>query len=90
MADAEKPTPPPGKSTGSKTRRFEDYPLSRQEYLSVMVHFYRGEVQRSTSWRQRLDATTNWSVLTTAAMLSVMAVSRSGMAAHLVPCAFML
>jgi uncharacterized membrane protein len=35
-----------------------------------MVHFYRGEVHRSTSWRQRLDATTNWSVLTTAAMLS--------------------
>lgn len=51
-------------------RRFEDYPLTRQEYLSVMVHFYRGEVHRSTSWRQRLDATTNWAVLTTAAMLS--------------------
>jgi uncharacterized membrane protein len=50
--------------------RFEDYPLTRQEYLSVMVHFYRGEVNRSTSWRQRLDATTNWAVLTTAAMLS--------------------
>jgi uncharacterized membrane protein len=27
-------------------------------------------VHRSTAWRQRLDATTNWSVLTTAAMLS--------------------
>ncbi len=50
--------------------RFEDYPLSRQEYISVMVHFYRGEVHRSTSWRQRLDATTNWAVLTTAGMLS--------------------
>ncbi len=50
--------------------RFEDYPLTRQEYLSVMVHFYRGEVHRSTSWRQRLDATTNWAVLTMAAMLS--------------------
>jgi len=53
-----------------KSSRFEDYPLTRQEYLSVMVHFYRGEVHRSTSWRQRLDATTNWAVLTTAAMLS--------------------
>ncbi len=50
--------------------RFEDYPLSRQEYISVMVHFYRGEVNRSTTWRQRLDATTNWAVLTTAGMLS--------------------
>ena len=50
--------------------RFEDYPLTRQEYMNVMVHFYRGEVARSTAWRQRLDATTNWSVLTTAGMLS--------------------
>ncbi len=52
-------------------RRFEDYPLTRQEYIQVMVHFYRGEVARSTSWRERLDATTNWAVLTTAGMLSL-------------------
>ncbi len=50
--------------------RFEDYPLTRQEYINVMVHFYRGEIHRSTTWRQRLDATTNWAVLTTAGMLS--------------------
>lgn len=50
--------------------RFEDYPLTRQEYISAMVHFYRGEIARSISWRQRLDATTNWAVLTTAGMLS--------------------
>ncbi len=50
--------------------RFEDYDLTRQEYFSVMVHFYRGEVGRSTSWRHRLDATTNWAVLTSAGMLS--------------------
>lgn len=50
--------------------RYEDSPLSRQEYITVMVHFYRGEIQRSTEWRRRLDATTNWAVLTTAAMLS--------------------
>jgi len=49
---------------------FEDYPLTRQEYISVMVHFYRGEIHRSTVWRQRLDATTNWAVLTTAGILS--------------------
>jgi uncharacterized membrane protein len=49
---------------------FEDTPLTRPEYLSVMVHFYRAEVHRSTVWRQRLDATTNWSVLTSAGMLS--------------------
>jgi uncharacterized membrane protein len=61
---------------GSRTRAaerssgFEDYPLTRQEYINVMVHFYRGEIHRSTVWRQRLDATTNWAVLTTAGMLS--------------------
>jgi len=53
-----------------KSPRFEDYPLSRQEYFNVMVHFYRGEVHRSTTWRQRLDTTTNWAALTMAAMLS--------------------
>ncbi len=51
--------------------RFEDYPLTRVEYITVMVHFYRGEIYRSTAWRQRLDATTNWAVLTTAGMLSI-------------------
>ena len=50
--------------------RFEDYPLTRVEYITVMVHFYRAEMQRSTAWRQRLDATTNWAVLTTAGLLS--------------------
>jgi len=54
----------------SPTASFEDYPLTRQEYISVMVHFYRVEVHRSTSWRQRVDATTNWAVVTMAGMLS--------------------
>jgi uncharacterized membrane protein len=53
-----------------ESERFEDYPLTRQEYLGVMAHFYRGELHRSTVWRQRLDATTNWAVLTTAGMAS--------------------
>jgi uncharacterized membrane protein len=35
-----------------------------------MVHFYRGEVQRSNTWRNRLDATTNWAVITAGATLS--------------------
>lgn len=64
MEQAPKPPDRPAPS------RFEDYPLTRQEYLNVMVHFYRGEMSRSTAWRQRLDSTTNWAVLTTAGMLS--------------------
>jgi uncharacterized membrane protein len=68
---SDKPDGPPREERSEpEFERFEDYPLTRKEYLSVMVHFYRGETHRSTSWRQRLDATTNWAVLTTATMLS--------------------
>jgi len=35
-----------------------------------MVHFYRGEITRSNVWRTRLDNTTNWAVITTAAVLT--------------------
>jgi uncharacterized membrane protein len=35
-----------------------------------MSHFYRGEMQRSIFWRQRLDATTNWALVTAAGMIS--------------------
>ena len=41
-----------------------------KEYLTVLAHFYRGEVNRSTIWRQRMDATTNWAILATTASFS--------------------
>ena len=31
--------------------------------ITALSHLYRGEVYRSTVWRTRLDATTNWAVL---------------------------
>lgn len=40
------------------------------EFNTAMVHFYRGEIQRSNVWRSRLDATTNWAVITAGATLS--------------------
>ena len=40
------------------------------EFNTAMVHFYRGEVQRSNTWRNRLDTTTNWAVITAGATLS--------------------
>lgn len=49
---------------------FESFPLTRQEYISAMVHFYRGEMHRSQIWRTRLDTTTNWAVVTVAGMIS--------------------
>ncbi len=44
--------------------------LAPAEFNTAMVHFYRGEVQRSNVWRGRLDATTNWAVITAGATLS--------------------
>jgi uncharacterized membrane protein len=44
--------------------------LSLSEFNTAMVHFYRGEIQRSNIWRNRLDATTNWAVITAGATLS--------------------
>ena len=44
--------------------------LSPAEFNTAMVHFYRGEIQRSNIWRNRLDATTNWAVITAGATLS--------------------
>jgi uncharacterized membrane protein len=35
-----------------------------------MVHLYRAEVQRSSVWRNRLDVTTNWAVISTGAAIS--------------------
>ena len=65
--------PDPSGEQLRQSARFEQSPLTRPEYLSVMVHFYRAEVHRSTIWRMRLDATTNWAVLTSAGMLSSLA-----------------
>jgi uncharacterized membrane protein len=44
--------------------------MSHAEFNNAMIHFYRGEVQRSTTWRTRLDTTTYWAVFTTGATLS--------------------
>src|SRR5829696_6154337 len=44
--------------------------LQQSEFNMALVHFYRGEIQRSNVWRGRLDATTNWAVITAGATLS--------------------
>lgn len=49
---------------------FRGYDLKGSDLTTAMVHLYRGEVQRSNTWRTRLDSTTNWAVVTTAAALT--------------------
>ena len=39
--------------------------------VTALVHYYRGELSRMMSWRDRLDRTTNWAIGALAAMLSI-------------------
>ena len=55
---------------GPGTWTFRGYQLDPSNFTTAMVHLYRGEIQRANTWRQRLDATTNWAVITTAAALT--------------------
>jgi uncharacterized membrane protein len=50
--------------------QFAGQGLRASDFNTAMVHFYRGEVSRSNTWRNRLDATTNWAVITTGAALT--------------------
>ncbi len=50
---------------------FEEVPLKREEYITTLIHFYRGEMSRANTWRIRLDTSTNWAVVATGAMLSL-------------------
>jgi len=56
---------------------FRGYRLRASEFTTAMVHFFRAEVQRANVWRQRLDTTTNWAVVTTGAAISI-AFAQSG------------
>ncbi len=37
--------------------------MSDSEYNTTMAHFYRGELARIMVWRQRLDSTTHWALV---------------------------
>jgi uncharacterized membrane protein len=50
--------------------QFAGQGLRSSDFNTAMVHLYRGELTRSNVWRSRLDATTNWAVITTGATLS--------------------
>ena len=50
---------------------YRGYELKAGEFNTAMVHLFRAEVSRANVWRQRLDATTNWAVITTGAVISL-------------------
>ena len=46
-------------------------PANGSEMVTVMVHYYRGELARMAGWRDRIDRTSNWAITVVAAMLSL-------------------
>ena len=50
---------------------YRGYHLGPTQFTTSMVHLYRGEIARANVWRQRLDTTTNWAVITTGAAVSI-------------------
>jgi uncharacterized membrane protein len=46
-------------------------PLTSAETVTAVAHFHRAEIARMTSWRNRIDLTTNWAITVVAGMLSV-------------------
>ena len=50
---------------------YRGYQLKSSDFVTAMVHLFRAEIQRANVWRQRLDTTTNWAVVSTGATLSI-------------------
>jgi uncharacterized membrane protein len=55
----------------SESHDVDKLPTFNAAEISALAHLYRGELYRSTVWRTRLDATTNWAVVSTGLALSL-------------------
>jgi uncharacterized membrane protein len=51
--------------------RFRSYEFQTADFSSAMDELYRGELERSNTWRERLDNTTNWAVMVTALLIGL-------------------
>lgn len=66
---------PPGEGGQAAGERepvwtYRGYEMRPGEFNTAMVHFYRAEVQRANTWRNRLDTTTNWAIVSASAAIS--------------------
>jgi uncharacterized membrane protein len=59
----------PRVSQGAEHENVPIFPASSAEFVNLLSHYYRGEMGRMMSWRDRLDRTTNWAIAAVAAML---------------------
>lgn len=71
MSEHQVPPPPPAQDPDEPVWTYRGYRLKSGEFVTAMVHFFRAEIQRANVWRQRLDTTTNWAVVSTGATLSI-------------------
>lgn len=46
-------------------------PANSAEYITLLAHYYRGELARMAGWRTRIDLTSNWAITVAGAMLSI-------------------
>ncbi|AYG66491.1 MULTISPECIES: DUF2270 domain-containing protein [unclassified Rhizobium] len=67
--DNELTTPNPTSSPAERGR--PSLPSTSAEVTNTLTHYYRGELARMTSWRDRIDRTSNWAITVVAALLSV-------------------
>jgi uncharacterized membrane protein len=58
-------------SEAEKAHSLPPTPTTTGEYVNTLAHYYRGEMARMMSWRDRIDRTTNWAITVVAALLSV-------------------
>jgi uncharacterized membrane protein len=61
-------SPPVDTPASTSSLRF---PVLAKDDITTLAHYYRGEMARMMSWRDRLDRTTNWAIGAVAAMLSI-------------------
>jgi uncharacterized membrane protein len=69
--------------------------VTQSEFVTAMVHLYRGELSEATAWRSRIDTTTNWAVVLSATSLSFVFADKSSERHVLIPiisvfCTFLL
>jgi uncharacterized membrane protein len=64
------PDEPAGHPLDSPVWTYGSYRLEGGTFATALIHFYRAEITRANTWRNRLDVTTNWAVVSTAAAIS--------------------
>ncbi len=52
------------------SKREEELTKRAGQLNTVLVHLYRGEVQRANTWRMRMDETPNYAIVLTAAIIT--------------------